>query len=55
MPNKLMKTIQNLIDTLKDIIAEATQSRGDYENMQLIPIPVQNQDRQMPVNNHSNH
>jgi len=55
MPNKLMKTIQNLIETLKDIIAEATQNRGEYENMQLIPIPVQNQERKMPVNNNHNH
>ena len=50
-----MKTIQDLIETLKDLISEATQSRSDYENMRLIPIPVQNQERKMPMNNSNNH
>jgi hypothetical protein len=49
-----MKTIQNLIDTLKELISEATQNGADYENMRLIPIPVSNQDRKMPVNNYNN-
>jgi hypothetical protein len=49
-----MKTIQNLIETLKDIISEATQSRSDYENMRLIPIPVQNNERRTPMNNQNN-
>jgi hypothetical protein len=50
-----MKTIQDLIETLKDIISEATQNRSDYENMRLIPIPVQNPERKMPMNNSNNH
>jgi hypothetical protein len=50
-----MKTIQTLLDALKDLISEATQNRSDYENMQLIPIPVQNQDRKMPAPNNNNH
>jgi hypothetical protein len=49
-----MKTIQDLIEALKDIISEATQSRSDYENLRLIPIPVENPERKMPMNNQNN-
>jgi hypothetical protein len=50
-----MKTIQTLLETLKELISEATQNRSDYENMRLIPLPVKNQERKMPVPNQNNH
>ena len=45
-----MKSIQILLDTLKELISEATQNRSGYENMRLIPIPVKTQDRKFPKN-----
>ena len=47
----LMKSIQTLLDTLKELISEATQNRSGYENMRLIPLPVKTQERKMPNNN----
>ena len=47
----LMKTLQNLLETLKDLISEATQNRSDYNNMRLIPVPVKNQERKFPNQN----
>jgi len=47
-----MKSIQTLIETLKDLIAEATQSRSEYNNRQLIPIPVPVSERKLPNNQH---
>jgi hypothetical protein len=49
----LMKTIQNLLETLKELISEATQNRSGYENMRLIPLPVKNQERKFPNPNHN--
>lgn len=46
-----MKTLQNLLETLKDLISEATQNRTDYNNMRLIPLPVKNQERKFPNQN----
>ena len=48
-----MKTLQNLLDTLKDLISEATQNQSDYNNMRLIPLPVNNQDRKFPNQNNN--
>jgi hypothetical protein len=48
-----MKSIQILLETLKELISEATQNRSGYENMRLIPLPVKTQDRKLP--NHNNH
>jgi len=45
-----MKTIQNLIETIKDLISEASQNHSGYNNVQLIPIPVSNQERNIPTN-----
>jgi hypothetical protein len=47
----LMKSIQTLLETLKELISEATQNRSGYENMRLIPLPVKTQERKMPNNN----
>ncbi len=49
-----MKTIQNLIETLKDLISEATQGRTNNNDLRLIPIPVRNQERNIP-GNRNNH
>jgi hypothetical protein len=49
-----MKTIQTLLETLKELISEATQNRRDYDNMRLIPIPVQNQERNIQSQNQNN-
>jgi hypothetical protein len=49
----LMKTLQNLLETLKELISEATQSRPDYNDMRLIPLPVKNQDRNYPNQNNN--
>ena len=46
-----MKTIHNLLETLKELISEASQNRSDYDKMRLIPIPVNNQDRKFPNQN----
>jgi hypothetical protein len=46
-----MKSIQTLLETLKELISEATQNRSGYENMRLIPLPVKTQDRKLPNNN----
>jgi hypothetical protein len=48
-----MKSIQILLDTLKELISEATQNRSGYENMRLIPLPVKTQDRKLPNNNNN--
>jgi hypothetical protein len=48
-----MKTLQTLIEKLKDLVAEATQNRGSYHDMRLIPIPVRTQDSKLP--NQHNH
>jgi hypothetical protein len=48
-----MKSIQILLETLKDLIAEATQNRSEYENMRLIPIPVKSQERKFPKNSNN--
>jgi hypothetical protein len=47
----LMKSIQTLLETLKELISEATQNRSGYENMRLIPLPVKTQERKIPNNN----
>jgi hypothetical protein len=49
-----MKTIQNLIETLKDLIAEAMQGGENTNDLRLVPIPVRNQERNVP-GNHSSH
>ena len=46
-----MKSIKTLIETLKELISEATQNRSGYDNMRLIPLPVKTQQRKMPNNN----
>jgi len=43
-----MKTLQNLLETLKELISEATQNRSGYNDVQLIPLPVRNQERNFP-------
>ncbi len=48
-----MKSIQIFLDTLKELISEATQNRSGYENMRLIPIPVKTQERKLPNNNNN--
>jgi hypothetical protein len=48
-----MKSIQNLLDTLKELISEAAQNRSGYNNMRLIPLPVKTQERKFP--NQNNH
>ena len=52
----LMKSIQILLETLKELISEASQSRSGYNNMRLVPLPVKTQERKLPNNNnqHSN-
>jgi hypothetical protein len=46
-----MKTLQNLLETIKELISEATQNRSEYENMRLIPVPVRTEERRIPNNN----
>ena len=46
-----MNSIKILIETLKELISEATQNRSGYNNMRLIPLPVKTQQRKMPNNN----
>jgi hypothetical protein len=46
-----MNSIKTLIETLKELISEATQNRSGYNNMRLIPLPVKTQERKMPNNN----
>jgi hypothetical protein len=48
-----MKSIEILLETLKELISEATQNRSGYNKMRLIPIPVKTQERKLP-NNHNN-
>jgi hypothetical protein len=48
-----MKSIQILLDTLKELISEATQNRSGYENMRLIPVPVKTQERKLPNKNNN--
>lgn len=49
-----MKSIQTLIETLKELISEAAQNRSGYNNLRLIPLPVKNQQRKLPNNNNNN-
>lgn len=48
-----MKSLQILLDTLKELISEAAQNRSGYENMRLIPVPVRNQERKLPKPNNN--
>jgi hypothetical protein len=48
-----MKSIQILLDTLKELISEAAQNRSGYENLRLIPVPVKTQERKLPNNNNN--
>lgn len=48
-----MKTIQNLLETLKELISEAAQKQSGYNNMRLIPLPVKNQDKNFPNQNNN--
>jgi hypothetical protein len=48
-----MKSIQTLIETLKELISEAAQNRSGYNNLRLIPLPVKTQERKLPNNKHS--
>ena len=49
-----MKSIKSLIETLKELISEASQNRSGYNNMRLIPLPVKTQQRKMPGTNNNN-
>ena len=49
-----MKSIKNLIETLKELISDATQNRSGYDNMRLIPLPVKTQQRNLPNTNTNN-
>lgn len=49
-----MKSIKTLIETLKELISEASQNRSGYNNMRLIPLPVKTQQRKMPGANNNN-
>jgi hypothetical protein len=49
-----MKTIQNLIDTLKDLISEVSQGNNSNGDLRLVPIPVRNQERNIPGNQNNN-
>jgi hypothetical protein len=48
-----MKSIQILLETLKELISEAAQNRSGYENLRLIPLPVKTQERKLPNNNNN--
>ena len=48
-----MKTIQNLLETIKELISEATQNQGGCENMRLIPIPAGTSESNLPNNNNN--
>ncbi|HCL82434.1 MAG TPA: hypothetical protein DIC22_00600 [Chitinophagaceae bacterium] len=50
----LMKSIQTLLDLLKELISESAQNRSGYNNMRLIPLPVKTQERKLP-NQNNNH
>jgi len=49
-----MKSIKTLIETLKELISEASQNRSGYNNLRLIPLPVKTQQRKMPGANNDN-
>jgi hypothetical protein len=46
-----MKSIQILLETLKELISEAAQNQSGYNDMRLIPLPVKTQERRLPNNN----
>ena len=46
-----MKTLKNLLETLKGLISEAAQNLQGYDNAQLIPVPVRNSERNFPNSN----
>jgi hypothetical protein len=48
-----MKSIQTLIETLKELISEAAQNQSGYKNMRLIPLPVKTEQRRLPNNNNN--
>jgi hypothetical protein len=48
-----MKSIQNLLEILKELISESAQNQSGYNNMRLIPLPVKTQERKLP--NQNNH
>ena len=51
-PSIEMNPIRILLETIKDLIAEATQSQSGYDQVQLIPIPSETPERNLP-NNHN--
>jgi len=50
----LMKSIKTLIETLKELISEASQNRSGYNNLRLIPLPVKTQQRKIPNTDNNN-
>jgi hypothetical protein len=48
-----MKSLRNLLDTLKELISESAQNRSGYNNMRLIPLPVKTQERKFPNQNNN--
>ncbi len=48
-----MKSIQTLLEPLKELISEAAQNRSGYNNMRLIPLPVKTQERKLPNQNNN--
>jgi hypothetical protein len=51
--SNLMKAIQNLLETLKELISEAAQNQSGYNKLQLIPLPVKNQKKNYPNQNNN--
>jgi hypothetical protein len=49
-----MKSIKNFIEKLNELISEAAANRSPYDNMQLIPLPVKTQQRNLPNTNNNN-
>jgi hypothetical protein len=48
-----MKAIQNLLETLKELISEAAQTQSGYDKLRLIPVPVKNQGKGFPNQNNN--
>jgi hypothetical protein len=46
-----MKSLQTLLETLKELISDAAQNRSGYENLRLIPLPVKTQEGKFPNQN----
>jgi hypothetical protein len=44
-----MKTIQSLIELIKEILSEAAENWKGLDDQQLVPVPLERSERDLPT------